>query len=86
MIVIDDGIATGQTLLATLPMIRRQQPARIIIAVPVAPAATLRSLSAQADEVVVLHTPRPFPGVGVFYADFTQVEDAEVAALLSTVG
>jgi putative phosphoribosyl transferase len=82
VIIIDDGIATGQTLLATLPMIRRQHPARIIIAVPVAPAAAVRSLRPEVDEIVVLHTPMNFSGVGAFYEDFTQVEDAEVAALL----
>jgi putative phosphoribosyl transferase len=86
VIIIDDGIATGQTLLATLPMIRRQHPARIVIAVPVAPAASLHALRSLVDELIVLHTPRHFAGVGVFYADFTQVEDAEVAALLSAVG
>lgn len=82
VIIIDDGIATGQTLLATLPMIRRQHPARIIIAVPVAPAAAVRALRPEVDELVVLHTPHHFAGVGAFYEDFTQVEDAEVAAIL----
>lgn len=86
VIIIDDGIATGQTLLATIPMIRRQHPARIVIAVPVAPAASLHALRSRVDELIVLHTPRHFAGVGVFYEDFTQVEDAEVAALLSAVG
>jgi predicted phosphoribosyltransferase len=84
VIIIDDGIATGQTLLATLPMIRRQHPTRIIIAVPVAPAAAVRVLRSEVDELIVLHTPGDFAGVGAFYEDFTQVEDAEVAALLKS--
>lgn len=86
VIIIDDGIATGQTLLATLPMIRRQHPTRIIIAVPVAPAASIHALRSLVDDIIVLHTPRHFTGVGAFYKDFTQVEDAEAAALLSEVG
>lgn len=82
VIIVDDGIATGQTLRATLPMIRRRQPAKIIIAVPVAPVAAVQSLRPEVDELVVLHTPRHFAGVGVFYEDFSQIEDAEVAMLL----
>ena len=83
VIIVDDGIATGKTLLATLPMIRRQRPARIIIAVPVAPLATYRLLLPEVDELIVLHIPRHFSGVGAYYEDFTQVEDAEVAAILN---
>ena len=82
VIIVDDGIATGQTLRATLLMIKRRQPAKIVIAVPVAPAATVRMLRPEVDELVVLHTPLYFAGVGAFYADFSQVEDAEVATLL----
>jgi predicted phosphoribosyltransferase len=82
VIMVDDGIATGQTLRATLPMIRRRQPAKIVIAVPVASVAAVQSLRPEVDELVVLHTPRHFAGVGVCYEDFSQIEDAEVAMLL----
>lgn len=82
VIIVDDGIATGNTLRATLPMIRRQHPARIVIAAPVAPRATCLALKQEVDEFVVLQMPVQFSGVGAFYDDFTQVEDAEVAAIL----
>jgi predicted phosphoribosyltransferase len=82
VIIVDDGIATGNTLRATLPMIRRQHPARIVIAAPVAPRATCLALKQEVDEFVVLQMPVQFSGVGAFYDDFNQVEDAEVAAIL----
>lgn len=85
VIIVDDGIATGSTLLCTLPMLRRRNPARIVVAVPVAPPEALERLSAVADEVLCLHTEESFNGVGAYYADFRQVEDAEAAELLGSV-
>lgn len=82
VIVVDDGIATGSTLLCTLPMLRRKRPSRIVVAVPVAPPDALERLRAVADEVVCLLTEEEFSGVGAFYADFRQVEDSEVAEML----
>lgn len=82
VIVVDDGIATGSTLLCTLPMLRRKRPSRIIVAVPVAPPDALERLRAVADEVVCILREEDFNGVGAFYADFTQVEDSEVAEML----
>jgi predicted phosphoribosyltransferase len=85
VILVDDGIATGSTLLCSMPMLRRRQPARIVVAVPVAPPEALEGLRAVADEVVCLRTEESFPGVGAFYADFRQVEDAEAAEILRSV-
>lgn len=82
VIIVDDGIATGNTIRATLPMIRRRHPARIVIATPVAPRATCLALKQEVDEFVVLQMPVHFSGVGAFYDDFTQVEDVQVAAIL----
>lgn len=86
IIIVDDGIATGQTLAASIQMIRRQMPERIILAVPVAPDATCRWLKPMVDELIVLRTPTHFSGVGAYYEDFSQVEDAEVAELLLKAG
>lgn len=83
VIVVDDGIATGATMRASLALVRKRQPARVILAVPVAPADTLDSLAALADEVLCLETPSPFYAVGTHYRNFEQVSDAEVAAALS---
>jgi putative phosphoribosyl transferase len=79
VIVVDDGIATGNTLLCTLPMLRRKGAERIVVAVPVAPASAIRKLEAHADEVVTLLVPDDFIAVGSYYEDFSQVEDEEVA-------
>jgi putative phosphoribosyl transferase len=78
VIVIDDGVATGNTLLSTIHMLRKSGPAKIIVAVPVASASAVDILSAEADEVVALYIPDVFSGVGVFYDDFHQVNDEEV--------
>lgn len=82
VIVVDDGVATGATANSALRLIRKQEPARLILALPVAPADTIRRLEQHADEVVCLSTPTPFFAVGAHYADFSQVEDAEVIDIL----
>ena len=82
LIIVDDGIATGSTLLCTLPMLRRKNPARIVVAVPVAPPEALERLRAVADEVLCLQTEGSFNGVGAFYTDFRQVEDEEAGEIL----
>ena len=82
VIVVDDGLATGATMVAALHAIRAKGPARLICAVPVASAEALRNVHSFADEVVCLQTPAFFYAVGQFYRRFTQVEDAEVIALL----
>jgi predicted phosphoribosyltransferase len=82
VIVVDDGLATGSTMIAALHGLRSRQPARLICAVPVAPAETLDRIHAYADEVVCLHTPENFYAVGQFYRDFPQVDDEEVIKAL----
>lgn len=81
-VVVDDGVATGATTRAALHAVRRQAPARLVLAVPVAPPDTLADLRADADEVVCLDAPPMFGAVGAFYEDFRQVSDDEVVALL----
>lgn len=83
VIVIDDGLATGSTMLAALHALRQRAPQKLVCAVPVAPPDTLEKVGEQADEVVCLTAPENFQAVGQFYADFGQVEDEEVIALLS---
>ena len=85
-VVVDDGIATGTTMRAALKALRRRQPARLVLAVPVAPQDTLRRLQAEVDQIVCLATPQPFRAVGVYYRDFHQVEDDEVMAALAEGG
>lgn len=82
VIVTDDGLSTGATMLAALHVLRARQPARLIVAVPVAPPDTLAKVAALADETLCLDAPESFMAVGQFYCDFAQVEDAEVVELL----
>lgn len=81
-IVVDDGLATGATMLAALHALREQHPQRLICAVPVAAADSLQRIAPFADEVVCLHTPPDFHAVGNYYAEFEQVDDAQVVAAL----
>jgi putative phosphoribosyl transferase len=82
VVIVDDGLATGATMLAALHGVRARGPAQLICAVPVAPASTLAQVAALADEVVCLETPADFRAVGQFYRSFPPVEDHEVEALL----
>lgn len=82
VIIIDDGLATGATMIAALHALRQQKPARLVCAVPVAPPDTLEKVRPLADEVVCLQAPEWFQAVGQFYRHFDQVEDEEVIALL----
>jgi putative phosphoribosyl transferase len=82
VIVVDDGLATGSTMAAAIAVIRQHKPARIVLAVPVAPVDTLEGFRAVVDELVYLESPEPFMAVGYWYFDFAQVEDAEVIAIL----
>jgi putative phosphoribosyl transferase len=83
VIVVDDGVATGASMIAALHAAREKAPARLVCAVPVAAAETLARLKHYADEVVCLETPLGFHAVGQFYRDFGQVEDEEVVRLLA---
>jgi predicted phosphoribosyltransferase len=82
VIVIDDGAATGNTLLATIKLLRKAGPAKIIIAVPVASKDAAHKLAGEADEVVAVLIPEEFYGVGAFYEDFSEVSDEEVVFYL----
>ncbi|HEX9859061.1 MAG TPA: phosphoribosyltransferase family protein [Paracoccaceae bacterium] len=82
VILVDDGIATGATMRAALQALRRARPRRIVLAVPVAPPDTLADLQGETDELICLESPALFVAVGVHYARFPQVSDAEVLALL----
>ena len=82
VILVDDGLATGSTMRAAVMAARRQQPARVIVAVPVGAAETCAGLAREADDVVCLRTPDPFIAVGLWYRDFTPTSDREVRALL----
>jgi putative phosphoribosyl transferase len=82
-IVVDDGLATGATARAALHALRRRGAARLILAVPVAPPPTLAALRPEADEIVSLVEEDIPRGIGAFYADFHQLDDEEVIALLA---
>jgi putative phosphoribosyl transferase len=84
-IVVDDGIATGTTMRAALKALRRRRPARLVVAVPVAPPDTIEALMSEADQVVCLEQPEPFHAVGLHYVEFHQVGDDEVLAALDAL-
>lgn len=78
VIIVDDGIATGSTIIATVHSVRKMNPKKIIVAAPVASPPSISKIKSIVDEIVVLLTPQNFMGVGQFYYDFSQVEDEEV--------
>jgi predicted phosphoribosyltransferase len=86
VIVVDDGLATGATMISALHALRAKQPAKLICAVPVAPPDTLEKIRGYADEVVCLQAPMFFQAVGQFYADFPQVDDVDVIEILRQAG
>jgi predicted phosphoribosyltransferase len=83
VIIVDDGIATGATIRASVHALRKQGPKQIVVATPVAPPDTVEALRQEADDVVCLETPMYFGAIGLFYLDFSQVSDAEVTAILN---
>ena len=82
VIVIDDGLATGATMISALHGLRARRPAELICAVPVSPPETLEKIEPMADQVICLETPVFFQAVGQFYDHFPQVEDEEVIETL----
>ena len=82
-ILVDDGIATGSSMLAAINALRTLEPKKIVVAVPVAPAQAFSQITAVADELVCASTPNGFFAIGQFYEEFPQTEDAEVHALLN---
>lgn len=83
VIVIDDGLATGSTMIAALRTLAAHSPAKLVCAVPVAPPETLKKVRDCCDELICLHAPSGFFAVGQFYRDFAQVDDSEVIAALA---
>lgn len=82
VVVVDDGIATGATMRAALRLVRDQDPARLIVAIPVGPTATIAALESECDEVICLECPADFRAVGLHYRDFGQVSDVTVSKIL----
>jgi putative phosphoribosyl transferase len=83
VLLVDDGIATGATMRAAIAAVRADQPARVIVASPVAPPDVVAAMQALADQVICLHMPQDFTAVGLHYASFPQLEDDEVARILA---
>jgi putative phosphoribosyl transferase len=83
VILVDDGIATGSSMRAAIQALRQLKPARLAVAVPVAPQATCARLKREVDELVCVQTPKYFYAIGQFYEDFSQVGDEEVSELLA---
>ena len=83
MILVDDGLATGSSMRAAIAALRRRQPARIVVAVPVAAASTCAELAHEVDDLVCAITPEPFQAVGLWYEDFSQTTDQEIRELLT---
>ncbi|WP_281297029.1 phosphoribosyltransferase [Flavobacterium limnophilum] len=82
VIIVDDGIATGNTLLVSIEMLRKSKPQKIIVAVPVVPFDTVKIFQQKTDEFVYLIAAKDFRGVGGFYENFEQVNDEEVIRML----
>ena len=82
VIIVDDGMATGNTVLSTISLIKKENPAKIIVAIPVASQSAVQMVSKEADEVIVLKTPPDFSGVGVYYENFNDVTEQEVLLYL----
>ena len=82
VIVVDNGIATGASMIAALRAVRAKQPAKLIAAVAVAPPETVERIRAEADAVVCLYAPDYFDAVGQFFEDFSQVSDEQAIAIL----
>jgi len=84
LIIVDDGIATGNTILSTIKMLHDEKPEKIVVAIPVAPPSSIKKLekSSFIDEILCLYTPTNFQAVGQFYENFNQVDDNEVKQLL----
>jgi putative phosphoribosyl transferase len=83
VILVDDGLATGATMWAALASVRREQPAQVVMAVPVAASATCQELELAVDKIVCAATPEPFYSVGLWYEDFPQTTDDQVCELLA---
>jgi predicted phosphoribosyltransferase len=82
VIIVDDGMATGNTMLSTVSLIKKKMPSKIIVAVPVASKSAFQIVSKEVDELIALKTPPDFSGVGLYYQNFTNVNEQEVLLYL----
>lgn len=82
VVLIDDGLATGASMHSAVEGLRKQGPAEVVVAVPVAPPSTIQAFRPLVDDIVWVHAPEPFYGVGYWYVDFAQTTDEEVRLLL----
>jgi len=82
VIIVDDGIATGNTLLAAIKILRKKNPAKIVVAAPVAPSKTVKKIKQYVDDFICLYVLESFIGVGLYYSNFLEVKDEEVIQLL----
>lgn len=85
VVIVDDGIATGSSMLAAIRSVRARKPRKLVVAIGVAPAQSLASIEAEADEVLCLYAPADFYSVGQFFEDFSEVTDDMVVTALSRV-
>ena len=85
VIITDDGIATGKTLLVTTELLRKHGVKTIVVAVPVLPLDKVDSMGEIADDLVYVFAPKFFPGVGMFYEDFNQVSDSDAKKMLKEI-
>lgn len=83
VILTDDGVATGHTLISAIELIKKEQPREVIVAIPVAPANTVKKIESLVDKLACLVIPHTFYSVSQFYEDFSQVEDNEAIRLLT---
>jgi predicted phosphoribosyltransferase len=81
-ILVDDGLATGSSMLAAIQALREQGAGPVTVGIPVAPASSCLAVARDADEIVCVSTPRPFVAVGQWYSDFSEVDDEQVRRLL----
>ena len=82
IIITDDGMATGRTMMAAIRLLRQSRPLKIILAIPVASTAAKKIIEPEVDELIILYEPEWFTGVGAFYQDFEQVSDEVVIETL----
>lgn len=86
VILVDDGVATGYTLLMAIKSLQKLNPAELVLAVPVGPPETLKTLEREVDQLIYLQAPDIFSAVGQFYQNFSQVSDVEVIQILNNLG
>lgn len=85
IILVDDGIATGNTIISAVHLIRKKHPRKVIVAAPVASKNTVEKIKEVADEVIIIETPSNFRAIGQFYTDFEQVTDEKVVELMNSI-